>query len=210
MTDQAVVSVAGSLIHAFDPERRTNAALMIDCHRLEYVADPVLDLTYGQGLFWTDLEHLDVVANDLDPTKGDEHRDFTATGWPARSFGTVVFDPPYRLGGTPSTPDFDDRYGLETYRSHAEMREMIEAGTTEAVRLAGDFVIVKCQDHVSSGRLQPLTTWVTNAATEAGAVLVDSLHVIGGRAQPSGRRQVRARHGYSTALIFAQTRGRRR
>jgi len=196
---------APGVIHAFDPSRRTNAQLMVDCRALGYLTEPVLDLTYGKGRFWTLLPDLDVVGNDLDPTKGTVHHDFTATPWPTGSWSTVVLDPPYRLGGTPTTPDFDDAYGL-TARSATEVRDLIVAGTCEACRLAHHTVIVKIQDHTSSGVLQPLSTWVINAATLAGARLVDSLHVVGGRAQPSGRRQQRARHGYSTALVFTPRR----
>lgn len=191
-------------LHAFDPGRRTNAALIVDALELGYLVNPVLDLTYGLGSFWSDpaLDLVDVVANDLDENKGEISRDFRATGLDAGFFGTVVFDPPYAIRGASSKPEFEDRYGLDRYRTKAEIEALIREGTAEAVRLARRFVLVKVQDHVSSGRLQPLTYWATDAALDAGARLVDSMHVLGGRAQPSGRRQIRARHGYSTLLVF--------
>ena len=194
-------------IHAFDTKRHTNAQLMLDCFRLGYIHEPVLDLTWGLGSFWTKLPGLAVVGNDADPRKGEIHHDFTAMPAPDNCAATTVFDPPYRLGGTPSTDRFDDAYGLDRYRTRAEMRAMIMTGTTEALRLASDFTLVKVQDHVSSGVLQPLTSWVITAAEATGATLLDSLHVIGGRAQPNGTSQRRARHRYSTLLVFRPARG---
>ena len=190
------------MIHAFDTNRRTNAQLMEDCQTLGYLPEPILDLTYGKGAFWKTLPDLDILGNDLDPAKGTLHYDFRDFPAPADLFETVVFDPPYRAGGTPTTSAFDDAYGLDRVMSPSYVEGLIREGTAEAVRLAQSFVLVKLQDHVSSGRLQPLSSWAIEAATEAGARLVDSLHVIGGRPQPKGTRQVRARHGYSTLLVF--------
>jgi hypothetical protein len=194
------------LIYAFDTKRRSNADLLVDCHRLGYLPEPILDLTYGKGAFWRRLPGLVVYDNDLHPNKGHFHHDFRSTPFPADRFPTVVFDPPYRLGGTPSTEAFDDAYGLEEYRAPKDVEALIRDGTREAVRLASKFVLVKTQDHVSSGRLQPLTNWVIDSAHAAGAQLLDSLHVVGGRAQPNGRGQSRARHAYSTMLIFRAAR----
>lgn len=86
---------------------------------------------------------------------------------------------------------------------------MIAAGTTEALRLANRFTLVKIQDAVSSSILQPLSTWVINAAELARFQLLDSLHVIGGRPQPNGTSQRRFRHGYSTLLVFKPAQERR-
>lgn len=194
-------------IHAFDPDRRTNAQLMADCAQLGYLDDwPVLDLTYGKGNFWTLLPTIGVWANDLDPML-DTHfcEDFTDTPWADRTWGATVLDPPYRMGGTPSTPDFDDAYGINEYRTHAQIRKLIEDGTREACRISAGLTMVKVQDHVSSGVVQPQVNWVINAAAPYSK-FVDSLHVIGGRGQPEGRKQKRARHGYSTLVVLMRKR----
>lgn len=194
------------MIHAFDPTRRTNARLMRDCARLGYLGGPsslVIDLTYGKGKFWTEVRPPRLVGNDLDPSGGaSEFRDFRATEWPTAFADVVVFDPPYRLGGTPSTPAFDEAYGLTEWRGRDAVRELIVDGTHEAVRIARGLVLVKVQDQVNGGRVHSQTSWVINAAEAMGGRFVDSLHVVGGRAQPSGRRQVRARHGYSTLVVL--------
>lgn len=197
-------------ITAFDTDRHFNSQLMADCAKLGYLSGEILDLTYGKGNFWSLLPDTRVHSNDLaDWIDTDYSEDFTSTSFAGNSFDTVVFDPPYRLGGTPTTPDFDDAYGINEYRTKADVKALIEQGTREACRIAGKFALVKVQDHVSSGVLQPQTTWVINAAPP-DAVLVDTLHVIGGRAQPAGTSQKRARHGYSTLLVFTKKRPKRR
>ncbi len=201
---------AVNTVLAFDPTRHYNSQLMEDCAKLGYLLDPILDLTYGKGNFWSLLPDTRVYSNDLDPNiETDFTVDFTSTLWAGNSWGSVVFDPPYRLGGTPSTPDFDNAYGINEYRTKADVKALIEQGTREACRIASSHVLVKVQDHVSSGVLQPQTTWVINAATP-DVVLVDTLHVIGGRPQPEGRTQKRARHGYSTLLVFTKKRPARK
>lgn len=197
-------------IHAFDPDRHYNSQLMADCARLGYLCDPILDLTYGKGNFWSLLPDTRVYSNDLAADIESEYsEDCTSTPWAGNEWGTVVFDPPYRLGGTPTTPDFDNAYGINEYRTKADVKALIEQGTREACRIAGAFALVKVQDHVSSGVLQPQTAWVVNAAPP-DAMLVDTLHVIGGRPQPEGRSQKRARHGYSTLLVFTKKRPARK
>jgi len=195
------------VIHAFDTTRRMNDRLFEDCYALGYLPEPILDLTYGRGTFWKRLPDLEIVGNDLDPAKGDHHHDFADTPWTDGAFPAVVFDPPYKGGGASSLPPGykwpDDHYGLgKAVLSPSDLERTYTEGVKEAARLASQFVLVKLQDHVSSGRLQPLSVWATNAALSSGLRLVDSLHVISGRVQPPGTRQVRARHGYSTLLVF--------
>lgn len=199
--------MTADLVLAFDPTRRRNSTLMRDCARLGYLggaSDTVLDLTYGKGKFWTEVRPPGLITNDVDTsTLAAYNEDFRATGWPTGWVDYVVFDPPYRLGGTASVPAFDEAYGLAVaWRSRDAVRSLIVEGTQEAVRLARRLVLVKVQDQVNGGRVHSQVTWVINAAEQVGGRFVDSLHVVGGRGQPSGRRQVRARHGYSTLVVL--------
>jgi hypothetical protein len=195
------------VIHAFDPDRHYNSQLMLDCQHLGYLdAVPMLDLTYGKGNFWSLLPDIGVWSNDLDPSLGTHFsEDFTDTPWGDREWGATVLDPPYRMGGTPSTPDFDDAYGINEYRTHAQIRKLIEDGTREACRISSGITMIKVQDHVSSGVVQPQVNWVITAAAPYSK-FVDSLHVIGGRPQSDGRKQKRARHGYSTLVVLTRKR----
>ena len=52
-------------------DRKSNAALIADCHRLGYLKadDLVADVTYGLGRFWSDWAPDALLASDLDPLK---------------------------------------------------------------------------------------------------------------------------------------------
>lgn len=186
---------------------RTNADLMADCATLGYLDGSVLDLTYATGRFWRKHRPFFLVTNDIDvEMDADRHLDATCTGLEAKSFDTVVFDPPYKLNGTstgkgPAASDVG--YGVGgPYVTAAGRHGLLVDGTVEALRLARRFVLVKCMDQICSGSYHPQTFIAYQAAVATGARLVDQLHVLGGRAQPNGRRQVHARRNYSTLLVF--------
>ena len=117
-------------------EWRTNGALIADAARLGYIAGKVLDLTYGEGKFWTDHRPEDLTTNDLNPDKPAQHHfDATGTPWEDRAFDTVVFDPPYKLAGTPSSPEMDHAYGTTAYVPRAAAQLLLVDGITEGARL---------------------------------------------------------------------------
>ena len=129
---------------------------------------------------------------------------------PDSSVGSLLLDPPYRLGGTPTTKHdggMDDRYGIDRYRTPADVTELYRSGITEANRVVrpGGFVLVKCQDQICSGRLHLQTHDVITFARSIGLEVVDLLHLVGGRPQPPGRRQVHARRNYSSMVVLAVT-----
>jgi hypothetical protein len=160
-----------------------------------------MELLIGdEGGMWSHYkpESLTVVHNDHDfcSLPGE---------WTGR-FGSVVFDPPYRLTGTATNVEgFDDRYGTNrAYRPRDRVRDDMLTGLSECARVTRKrgYVIVKCQDQISSGRYQWQVGWVINHALERGMTLVDQIHLLSYRAQPSGRRQVHARRNYSTFLVL--------
>jgi hypothetical protein len=136
----------------------TNGHLIADCRRLGYLRDDdhVLDPTYGRGVFWRQWRPAKLTATDLDPAKSPsgESVDFTAMPWPDRSFDAVVFDPPYKLNGTP-TKGVDERYGVHEPTRWQDRWQLCLDGITECTRVLGDgHLLVKCQDQVCSGRVQ--------------------------------------------------------
>ena len=190
---------------SYDPERRTNAALMVDCRTLGYLDDQhtILDTTFGQGGFWKEWTPVNLIANDLDPMAASNfHYDFTALPWDADSFDVVVFDPPYKLNGTSAHPS-DKRYGVGgKYQSVAAKLDLITRGCEQAARVARERVLVKCQDQVVSGRIVWQTHLITRDLSVLGWALVDRLEVHGHRPQPPGRRQVHSRRTTSSLLVF--------
>jgi len=170
----------------------TNADLIADVARLGYLtADRLtLDPTYGRGLWWKKWKPDELVAHDLRV----DGTDFRALPYPDDTFEAIAFDPPYvSVGGRKTTGigDLHDRFGLtDAPTSPAGVQELIDDGLVEMHRVAipGAFVLVKCQDYVSSGRLWPGTHLTLSKALELGFELVDRFeHVAGVRPQPTGR-----------------------
>lgn len=187
---------------------RTNAELIRDCATLGYlnVDDVVLDPTYGLGRFWMLWRPRHLVASDLDPERSPVGRpvDFRALPWSTSPFDAVTFDPPYKLNGTGGGGPGDHAYGVATGMRWQDRHQLIHDGITECVRVlrTGGTLLVKCQDQVCSGQKRWQTREFAATAEALGCRLVDMLHVLGGRAQPAGRRQVHSRTNYSTMLVL--------
>ena len=210
---------------SYDPDNKSNADLIRDAARLRYVDvdQPVLDCTYGRGVFWRHVHPKDFTGVDIDPdliVDAETHgrpdasfivADFTDLPFDGGTFQTVVLDPPYKLNGTSSGkgPAASDRlYGVDTTTwaglSWQEKHELIRAGITEGTRVlaAGGHLLVKCQDQVCSGQVRWQTRDFAAHAETLGHRLVDRLDISSYRAQPAGRRQVHARRTMSTLLVL--------
>lgn len=199
-------------------DAKNNAELIVMARDLGYIPDAhdtwTLDCTYGSGRFWKNWRPEHLIRADINVV--DEHRntregvvqaDFTQMPWGDDVYSAVVFDPPYKLNGTPAMggpATSDESYGVGTKQTIRERMDLIYRGLHEAYRVAvpGGFVLVKCQDQVSSGKvhwqtIDIATRWRNGLMGE----LVDMLHLPGHRAQPAGD-QVHAHQNYSTLLIF--------
>lgn len=193
----------------------TNNGYLIEAaDTLGYIGERVLDLSYGRGLFWSRIRPVGLTTNDLSRAIGiytQYHRD--ATDWDSvalwRSWwDTVVWDPPYRLNGTPDQEGFDERYGIAEPTTVAERMHVILSGSANAVRCTkpGGYTLVKCQNQVVSGRKVDQVRQVKEACEEAGSEWIDDLHYLTPvRPQPPGRRQVHARSNYSTLVVMRRT-----
>ena len=185
----------------------TNADLIVDCFTLGYLKpdDYTLDPTYGRDRWWTRRMPAALEAHDI----RNDGVDFTELPYLDETFDAVAFDPPYvAVGGRATTgiSDFHDRYGMtDAPKSSAELQKLIDRGLGEMFRVvkAGGIVLVKCQDYISSGRLQLGTHWTLTTALDLGFEVVDRLEHIGSpRPQPPGRRQVHARRNLSTLFVL--------
>ncbi|MCJ7725645.1 MAG: hypothetical protein MUP76_04570 [Acidimicrobiia bacterium] len=200
---------------AIDVTQHTNGERVADLARLGYIVGPVLDPTYGYGSMWTHYKPDDLTICDSDPAKVPDEgthewtaahvADFRDLPFESHSFGTVLYDPPYRFAGTPTDTGeggHDDLYGTQVYRTKAEQMALILDGATECARVAEDYLIVKCQDQVVANSTRFQTTEVVDHVRLHGWLLKDRLHLISYRPQPAGRSQVNARNNFSTFLVF--------
>lgn len=191
-------------------DRKWNSELMVDCKRLGYLAEPVLDATYGLGTFWNDYMPENLVANDLNPITPEvlafDFRELHLH-WD-RFFGTVVFDPPYKMSGTqPKGPqgaaNLNGRYGIDdVYLPTEERLELMRSGLVSCCAVSHKFVLAKCKDQVVSGKVCWQTDMLTRVAASQGFRKRDALHVLSSTRQPPGRSQQHARRDYSTLLVF--------
>jgi hypothetical protein len=194
-----------------------NAEMIADMPKLGYLHQDwvTLDPTYGQGRFWTNFRPTYLVASDIDTsTLAFERWDFTDLPVDNDTYEAVVFDPPYKLNGTSTgkgSSALDAGYGVGgEYVTWRGRHELIRAGISECVRVLkpAQFLLVKCQDQVSSGAVRWQTREFSDHAESIGCRLVDMLHLPGHRQQPD-RGQQHARRNYSTLLVFKKN-GRRK
>lgn len=190
----------------------TNADMIVACNQLGYIheSDLTLDVTFGQGRWWSKWRPGQLVTNDINRyTLADLHYDFQhlPPEW-TDTFDVVAYDPPYKLNGTGGSHPSDKGYGVDgTYTSIADKHELIMAGVRQCARVVkpGGVLLIKCQDQVSSGKVRWQTFMIYEYLTphvHRPCELIDLLHLEGYRAQPEGRRQVHARRNYSTLMVF--------
>lgn len=185
---------------------QSNAELIYDVSLLGYLKPEwqTLDPTYGKGTWWKKFrpDHLTTHVRDMD---GSDFRDLP---YGPNAFDVCVFDPPYvSVGGRKTTtiPDMHNAYGLSDAPTSPELVQMlINDGLKEMNRLATRYILVKCQDYISSGRLFPGTFRTWEYAQSIGMTLVDRfVHVTKApRPQPIRERQVHARNNLSVLFVF--------
>lgn len=194
---------------AIDPARRDNADLIYDVHRLGYIPTPVFDATVGpHAVFWKRHRPADLTTNDIRPDVGDHSWDYTTDPpeeWRS-AFMTVVFDPVYKLNGTPTD---DDRYGADQAATVSDRLFGIARGAFQCSRLVrrGGFLLAKSQAQVSNGVVhwQPgmIETAVQNTGSGCVFRKVDELHLLHNARKQRSQRH--ARRNYSTLSVFRRT-----
>lgn len=184
---------------------KSNAHLIADVARLGYLRKDwvTLDPTYGRGVFWSIWKPDKLVRLDLNPDKApDAVADFKSLPYRDKSFKAVVFDPGYKLSGTPAMGEMDERYGVDKYMRWQDKMIEILCGVEECARLTEEILLVKAADQVCSGKVVWQTYEITEVATSCGLRLADRFDMLSYRKQPPGRSQVHARRNASTMLVF--------
>lgn len=183
-----------------------NAALIEAAAKLGYLRKEwrTLDPTYGKGNFWTRWQPANFIKTDLHPNaQGVMAMDFRKLEFVDGFFEAVVFDPPYKLNGTP-TEKVDSPYGVHIPTRWQDRIDLMQRGQKECARVLknGGFLLSKCQDQVVSGKVVWQTDIMTNQGMFDGLVKVDRLDILTNpRPQPHSR-QMHARRNSSALLVF--------
>lgn len=159
---------------------RTNAELIADIATLPGYLEAekgapwtVFDATYGKhGGFWTMYRPSTLVTNDL-RHPADHHWDFRDMPVESGAFDVVVYDPDYKLNGTPALGEQDERYGVDENLTRDERLTKIVAGACECYRVARHRLLVKCQDQVEGGIVRWQTDLITAAIAGLGGRKMD-------------------------------------
>lgn len=191
---------------------RSNAEMIADVARLGYLDGRVLDATYGDGGFWKVWQPEILHTNDLHKPAAHNRYDYkNFVAFPDCMFDAVVFDPPYKLSGTPALGEQDARYGTDRRTSRDEVMTDIRDGAIECYRVCRRHLLVKVMDQVEGGRKRWQTDMVTQAIEELGGRKIDRFDIaLAGRAQPGGRVQRTSRSKHSTLLVFEKSKGKHR
>ena len=193
---------------------QTNAEQFPDVLRL-YVPPPakVLDMTYGNGVFWKQVEgRYNVTKNDIDPARGTTHHDFARlpSAWRER-YDCVVLDPPYLgVGGIETLKSSIDRGYKNRARAKADLagigavRRIYTGGIIEAWRVLkrSGILVIKTMDQVESGQ----QNWLHVDLMEMCRILGfknEDLFVYVNKNMPTMRHeyQLHARHNHSYWIV---------
>ena len=185
----------------------------LDLSPLPYLdtTQPVLDTTYGLGVFWNRYPQppTNLTTNDADPTKPAAHqwdwlRAEPPPEWVAH-YQTVIFDPPFKLSGTNRI--MLNRYGLDDNASNTHRLDALQTGALNVAACArpGGYVLIKCQPQVAGGRVRWQPRQVANTLEQAGLDITDELiYHYRPVPQPGNRTQQHARRNYSVLIIASQ------
>lgn len=176
-----------------------------------YLTGTVLDVTYGLGNWWTRFRPPLFVAHDLKL----DGVDFRSLPEVEDSFDAVCFDPPYvpaggtrTAGQTVAEKRYRDGFGLDP-RSRTELDALIAGGLGEVARVSRRWVLVKCCDYVTGGRLVLGHLTVATVAEGLG-LRVHDLIVHASGTGPGGHNITeikRARRAHSYLFVFTKREG---
>lgn len=171
-----------------------------------YLSGSVLDVTYGEGRWWTRFTPDPFTFHDLKI----DGVDFRALPHPDRSFETVCYDPPYiPAGGAATTAKaraFRSDFGLAPGRTAADFDTLVMDGLAEVCRVSARYVLVKCMEFVGSAAFVDMPTQMTNGAAQHGYVVHDRIVHYAGPG-PGGHNIFtvkRARRVHSYLLVFVR------
>lgn len=168
----------------------------------------ILDMTYGTGAFWRDIDahQYELVTNDLYKNNpNSNHWHFGAVPTPGRGFDVVVFDPPYVHGSRTIHPSLGRQYGIDKPISAKEITENYYrlARYVRKVLRADGILVVKTQDEIESGKQVWRHFDVGQFFRVQGWDLLDLLVVVQkGKPMMRHKHQKHARKNHSYFMVF--------
>lgn len=124
--------------------------------------EPILDTTYGSGVFWRDSNRI-VHGYDKDPARGVKGiADFTALGFPDGFYQTVVFDPPFHPFVNSAEEDRFSGLG----KNEKELKSLFQLGCRECWRVTSRHLVVKCQSYIHNHMPQWMPLWAIEVCGE--------------------------------------------
>jgi hypothetical protein len=142
-------------------------------------ADPVLDVTYGNGAFWVGSSR-EVVGLDILPERAKDHTaDFRNLPFPDGSYPTVVYDPPFH----PFVRSHAEARFSGLGRNEKELRVEYERGLRECWRVTSRHLLVKCQGFIHNHAPQWMPLWTIGICGEPFEWLIVWRHgkIVSGR-----------------------------
>ncbi len=186
----------------------------------------IADVTYGNGVFWRNVDLSKYVLLPTDLATGVDCRHLP---YPDETLDALVLDPPYMEGllrnnhqhkaGNGNFGAFREYYanGDETNNGpkwHAAVTDLYFKAGDEAYRVLKEegICIVKCQDEVSANRQRLTHVEIINQYEKLGFYTKDLFVVV--RTNKVGitrlKKQVHARKNHSYFLIFVKVPKRKR
>jgi hypothetical protein len=174
----------------------------------------VVDVTYGKGVFWQQIETVDFDFYASDIVTCKNKLDFRDLPYGDDFFDVGVLDPPWGCHSAYShvrDPDrlYADRFGRNTLKSTTanHVMDLYRGGLTELHRCLrpGGILIVKCQDMMQGGKQRWVTDEVLQWATKSlGMEGIDRFWTWSNVWRPPLHRgkQKRARRIVSTFWVF--------
>ena len=125
----------------------------------------VLDATYGNGNFWYGAQP--TIRGDILPARApDCVLDYRALPFRDRTVDVVIFDPPYQPQTTRQSAGKTETRFTHLTRGIDSVRESVQAGAREALRVGRLGCIVKVQDYIHSHKPVWMSKWVWDALGE--------------------------------------------
>ena len=166
-------------------------------------ADPVVDVTYGNGTFWKGSSRK-VLGGDVDAARAkDFTADFRALPFRDASVATVIYDPPFH----PYVNSAEQVRFKGMGNNEKQMRSAFDDGLRECWRITKDYLVVKCQGFVHNHAPQWMPLWAVAICGEPFEWLI----VTRGHKRISGRweKTLSLRRNHADYLLFSK-RGNKR